>query len=324
MCFELTAAVIGSGYMGEKYLEILSKLVNRLILCSNDVTKAKMLAEKYGCAFYSDYQELYKKEKPHFVCICLPTHLHLDATVKALNSGIHVLCEKPFASSLKEAEQMVAAAEKNSRTLMIGHLVRFSKPYEYLKRCIKDNRFGKLLYLEMYRHSDTPLWSVGNWLQNTERSGGVVRDLHVHDTDAIVGLLGHPKAVRTVGCATTCRTIYNFGNGTAVSASGSWRNAKGFPFYEGFDAVFENASIQKIGDQITLYQNDSAINPLEKEEFSEFFQGESLNNELLYFCHCIENNLKPKLCSPEETLITMAVNDAEIESLNHKEEVEIC
>lgn len=96
MKFGLTAAVIGSGYMGEKYLEILSCLADCLILCSNDEEKGKALAKKYNCEFYTDYNLLYNDKKPDFVCVCLPTHLHCDATVKALNSGFHVLCEKPL------------------------------------------------------------------------------------------------------------------------------------------------------------------------------------------------------------------------------------
>ena len=89
----LTAAVIGSGYMGEQYLEILSGLVERVILCSNDEAKGRALSQKYQCDFYMDYEELYKRETPDFVCVCLPTNLHCDATVKALESGFHVLCE---------------------------------------------------------------------------------------------------------------------------------------------------------------------------------------------------------------------------------------
>lgn len=117
MKYGLTAAVIGSGYMGEQYLEILSGLVERVILCSNDEAKGRALSQKYRCDFYMDYEELYKGETPDFVCICLPTNLHCDATVKALESGFHVLCEKPFASSVEEAELMLSVARKKGKPL---------------------------------------------------------------------------------------------------------------------------------------------------------------------------------------------------------------
>lgn len=325
MKYGLTAAVIGSGYMGEQYLEILSGLVERVILCSNDEAKGRALSQKYRCDFYMDYEELYKGETPDFVCICLPTNLHCDATVKALESGFHVLCEKPFASSVEEAELMLSVARKKGKTLMIGQVARFSKAYEYLKRCISDRRFGELLYMELYRHSDTPLWSVGGWLQDVSRSGGVLRDLHIHDTDALVGLLGLPEGVYTVGGDTVCRSVYTYGAGKSVSASASWRNAKDFPFYMGYDVVFENATLQRQGDDVILYKSGTAENPLENENFSEFFKNDdSLYNELNYFCYVIENGIIPELCPPEETLKTMLLNHSEAVSLKSGKEVKIC
>jgi len=325
MKFGLTAAVIGSGYMGEKYLEILSCLVDCLILCSNDEEKGKALAKKYNCEFYTDYNLLYNDKKPDFVCVCLPTHLHCDATVKALNSGFHVLCEKPFANSVEEAELMLNAAKKNGKTLMIGQIARFSKSYEYLKRCVSDRRFGELLYADFYRHANTPLWSVDGWLQDVSRSGGVLRDLHIHDVDVLVGLMGLPEAVYTAGGDTICRSVYNYGAGKSVSASASWRNTKNFPFYCGYDIVFENATLQNQGGEVTLYQNDTAEKPLEKESFAVFFgNDDSLFNELNYFCHIIESGSAPSLCPPEETLATMLLSHSESISLNSGKEVKIC
>ena len=324
MKLNLSAAVIGSGYMGKKHLKILSELVEKVIVCSNDLEGGKALAEEYGCEFYSDYKELYNIESLDFVSICLPTHLHKAATVEALEKGINVLCEKPFAATLEEAEEMIAAAKRADKLLMIGHAVRFSRPYEYLKRCVADGRFGKLLYLDLWRHADIPIWSVGNWLTNLEKSGGAIKDLHIHDTDAIVNILGMPKSVKTVGGLTASSTIYGY-VGIAVTASGSWRNAKGFPFFNGYDAIFENASLQMLGDEVTLHQNDLEEKPLEKENLGEIFESdESLDNEIYYFCHCLTKGLEPTICLPTHCLNTIVTNDAELDSLLKGKEVAVC
>ncbi|MBE6762242.1 MAG: hypothetical protein E7551_08160 [Ruminococcaceae bacterium] len=78
--------------------------------------------------------------------------------------------------------------------------------------CIKDKRYGDLIYLDLFRHSEKPNWSVDNWLNDIKLSGGVVRDLHIHDTDMVLNLLGMPKSVYTSGTHTACKTVYEFEN----------------------------------------------------------------------------------------------------------------
>ena len=319
MTYDLTFAVIGTGFMGKTHAEIISRLAKRMIICGNDCETGKALAEQYGCPFYADYREMLTKELPDAVSVCLPTHLHAEATIAALEAGANVLCEKPFASSVEEAERMIAASEKNARTLMIAHCCRFSKKYEYLRRCINDARFGNLISLDLHRDTPKPAWSVGNWLANVALSGGVVRDLHIHDTDIVVGLLGMPTSIYTVGGATACRTVYRYENDLSVSASASWRDIENIRTESGFDATFEHACIQAEGGTLKLYTDNSCTEPLENEEFSEFFQGESsYENEIAYFCDCLAKKESPVLCPVSDSLKTIRLSCAESRSLEKK------
>ena len=320
MKYNLTAAIVGTGFMGKQYAEILCKLVDNIILCSTDEETGKALASQYGCKFYSDYDQMLQSETIDFVNICLPTHLHCSFSVKAMEKGINVLCEKPFASSESEALQMIRASEENRVLFMIAHCLRFSKEYEYLRRCISDGRFGKLLSFNSYRENPTPAWSVGNWLFNTAISGGIVRDLHVHDTDMIVGLLGAPEKVYTMGSEVVCRTVYNYGNGVAVSSSASWRSIDNIHNENGFDALFEKAFVKKTDGNLTVHTSTDKFDPLENEEFSEFFEDNFYVNELKYFCHCLVTNEKPLLCLPTDSYKTIAVSCAESRSLEKKAE----
>ena len=70
--------------------------------------------DENGLDFYGDYKELYEREKLDFVAVCLPTFLHYDATMGALEHGISVLCEKPFASSVEQAAEMVKTAKQKN------------------------------------------------------------------------------------------------------------------------------------------------------------------------------------------------------------------
>lgn len=325
MKYNLTVAIIGSGYMGKRHIAVLKDLVETVILCSADEEGGKALADEYDCKFYNNYIEMFENETLDFVSVCLPTHLHYQAVMKAFECGINVLCEKPFATSDTQAKEMVEAAEAKNLMLMIGHVLRFDKKYEYLKRCIEDKRFGKLVSLDLFRHTVMPSWSVDNWLADISHSGGALGDFHVHDTDMVINLLGMPKSVCTTGSALSCQTIYRYDGNVAVSASASWRAAKKFPFAAGYDAVFETACVKFDNcNGVALYTMDSASNPLEDEAFSEFFESNApIENEIKYFCHCLVNNLQPSLCHPSDSLRTMIINCAEAESLKNKTEKEI-
>lgn len=320
MRYDLTVAIIGTGFMGKQYAAILSNLVDKIILCSTDEEAGKSLSEQYQCPFYTDYHELLRKEKVDFAAICLPTHLHCEASLAAIGHGINVLCEKPFASSEEESRKMIKAADENGVLLMVAHCLRFSRSYEYLRRCINDARFGKLIYLNTYREGPKPYWSIGNWLANTALSGGVVKDLHIHDTDMIVGWLGMPKSVYTTGSTSACRTIYNFDNDISVSSSASWRDVKDIPTETGFDAVFEKACVKHQNNKLTVYIDNTNFDPIENEEFSEFFGEDFYANEIKYFCHCLVNKNLPLLCPPEDSLKTISVSCAESESLKSRAE----
>ena len=315
MKYNLTVAIIGTGYMGKTYTKILDGLVNKMVFCSTDEEAGRALAKQYSSGFYTDYLELFEKEKIDFAAICLPTHLHCEASLAAMERGISVLCEKPFASTEEEARKMIKTAENNGVLFMVAHCLRFSKSYEYLRRCISDGRFGKLLSLSAYREGKSPTWSVGNWLHNTALSGGVVRDLHIHDTDRIIGWLGEPKSVYTTGSCVVCRTVYDYGTNLSVSASASWRDIKSFPSESGYDALFEHASVRECYHKVTVYTDDESFDPFEREAFSEFFSDSIYENEIKYFCHCLVNKEFPSLCPPEESLTTISVNCAELKSL---------
>ena len=320
MKYNFTAAVIGTGYMGKKHIAVLNETVENLIICGNDEATGKALAEEYNCKFYADYCEMFENEKIDVVSICLPTHLHCAASMKAMEYGINVLCEKPFASNADEAAQMLKLAEEKGVLFMIGHVARFSKKYEYIKRCVKDERFGKLTSFSAMREDGTPSWSIGNWLNNASLSGGVLRDLHVHDTDMIVGLLGAPKSVFSTGSDTVCRTLYKYDD-IAVLAGAAWRTIGKAPSHRSIDVVFEKAWIKIRGNNLTVYVDNDSFEPLENEEFSEFFGENGVKNEIRYFCHCLANGEKPLLCMPSESLITMTVNTAEYNSLKNGSEV---
>lgn len=311
--FDISVAVLGTGYMGKQYINVFRETVRDVIVCGAD-EKGKELAQTYGLKYYTDYETMFAVERPLIAAICLPTPLHYAAAMCAFKYGSHVMCEKPFAANSAQAREMIDTANAAGLTLMVGHIVRFSGYYEYLKQCIDDGRFGKLLHLELFRHHAMPTWSVGGWLADAKQSGGIIKDLHIHDTDMINWLLGMPESVYSTGDNIhSCYTIYRYPGDLTVTATGTWRVTSFAPSH-GYDAVFEKASLKFDFDRL-IYSGIPAKMEITTENL--------LQKELMYFCSCVLNGEKPLKCMPEDSLKSLIINEAETASLMQRAPVSL-
>ncbi|HEY3378277.1 MAG TPA: Gfo/Idh/MocA family oxidoreductase, partial [Armatimonadota bacterium] len=148
---------------------------------------------------YTDYRELLADPEVDVVDICLPTDLHAEVAIAALQAGKHVLCEKPMALNVAQCDRMIAAAQASGSIFMIAQCIRFWPAYVYLKELVDSGKYGKLTSAQFSRLSGPPIWASENWLLTPERSGGSLLDLHIHDTDYLSFLLGTPTSVSTRG-----------------------------------------------------------------------------------------------------------------------------
>lgn len=94
---------------------------------------------------YTDYRAMLAQEKPDLVSVCTPDHLHADITVDAANGGARaILCEKPIATTLADADRMIAAAEANNVLLSIEHTRRWSPIFLKARQLIRSGEYGPL------------------------------------------------------------------------------------------------------------------------------------------------------------------------------------
>ncbi len=106
---------------------------------------AQRLREQYGIEVYGDYGEMLAKERLDLVSICTWPRTHSAATLAAAQHGVKgILCEKPMAISLAEADQMIAACEKSGSTLIVGHVHRFSPQAVKARALVQQGEIGKL------------------------------------------------------------------------------------------------------------------------------------------------------------------------------------
>ena len=196
---------------------------------------------------YTQADDLIANEAFDAADICLPTHLHKEITLKLLRAGKHVLCEKPMALCSADCEEMAKTAKQVGKQLLIGHCLRFSPAYRYLKELIDRQTYGKLLDLHLHRASMSPSWSAGNWLQDRQKSGGCILDTHIHDIDIANYFFGMPQAVSSLECdappywqTVSTRLFYPH---LTVTADGSWHDMPNTKFTAGCKARVERANV---------------------------------------------------------------------------------
>jgi len=150
-----------------------------------------------GVATFVDYDSMLESTSLDLVDITLPPSLHVAATIRALQSGAHVLCEKPMALRLEDCERMADAAMKSGRQLYIGHTLPFVAEYAWAREVVAGARYGRLLGGAFHRVIADPPWLPNYWKQDIV--GGPLMDLHVHDAHFIRLLFGMPDSVEARG-----------------------------------------------------------------------------------------------------------------------------
>jgi predicted dehydrogenase len=129
--------------------------------------------------WYSDWRELLQDPDVDAIDVCLPTHLHKEVVISALERGKHVLCEKPMALTASDCDEILEAASKSDCIFMVGQVLRFMFPYQYAASFITSQDFVRAC--AMQRRTGYPQWS--SWLSSEQSSGGAILDFLSHDID---------------------------------------------------------------------------------------------------------------------------------------------
>ncbi len=177
--------VIGVGNMGQHHTRVLSLLKDVELVGVSDVSLERGLdtAAKYGVRFFEDYRDLLPYVDA--VCIAVPTRHHFPVGMSCLKAGVHVLIEKPIASTIHEAELLVNAAAEQQCILQVGHIERFNPAFQELSKVLQTEQ---LLALEAHRMSP-----------HADRANdvSVVLDLMIHDIDLMLELAKAPVSKLT-------------------------------------------------------------------------------------------------------------------------------
>ena len=203
-------AVIGCGHWGKNLVRNFSELGALAVVCDPNDDLAQSYAEKYSADNLS-FNAVLNNSAIEGVVLAVPATLHASMAIEAMNAGKHVYVEKPLAMNKVEAEDMIAASNKNGVQLMVGHLLQYHPIFRTILKLINAGEIGNLNYIYSNRLSFGKLRTKED----------VIWSFAPHDISMILSLIGdEPKSVEASGgyylskdIADTTITFMNFANG---------------------------------------------------------------------------------------------------------------
>jgi predicted dehydrogenase len=268
-------------------------------------------------------EELCADPEVDLVDICLPTYLHAEATLKALASGKHVMCEKPLTMQVKDAEKIAAAAKKAKGFMMPAHCMRFWPEWAWLKEAVTSKRYGKVVSGVFRRYGSTPRWSWNQWILQPKLSGSALFDLHIHDIDFVRYVFGDPVAVfaagnggkATKGGIDQVMATYLFKDPKLmVAAEGGWNADPSYGFTMRYTVVFEKATVDfdlgRQGKTLLLHTTDAKEPEVITTATTNGWEG-----EVDYFLTCIEEKRRPTVTNAADAVGSVKLANAELKSV---------
>lgn len=191
----MRVAVVGAGNMGRNHVRNYAEMKDvELVAIADPSDAARELAKKYKIKHYSSYSEMFAKEKLDAVSIAVPTKFHHEAATAAMNNKINVLLEKPIASTLKEADELIKLAHRMGIIFTVGHIERYNPVVLKMRRLVSSGRLGDISSIISTRIGGFP---------TIEPQTDVIIDLAVHDIDILAYISGQkPKVEASHGSQT--------------------------------------------------------------------------------------------------------------------------
>ncbi|KKC29204.1 Gfo/Idh/MocA family protein [Caldanaerobacter subterraneus] len=333
---KLRYACVGAGAVADyKHLLGYSRLkdVEIVAISDPDVGAAKRLAEKYSISHvYENYEEMFEKEKLDLISICTPNYLHAPISIKAVEKGIYVHCEKPMTLNAKEAHKVIEAKNKYKTKFMVGLNNRFTNESYFVKEYIEEGYLGEIYHVKTGWRRRRGIPGKGGWFTTKELSGGgPLIDLGVHFIDLVMYFMDYPE-VKSVSAATYSKFsnstswngwseaksgngIYNvedmavgfirLKNGTTIDFEFSWAsNIEGD--YNYYEILGDKGGIWFKNGQIKVFSE--VVNTLVDIIPNTNYPKKPLD-EFEHFVNCIKEGKEP-LASAEEGAKLMEIIDA--------------
>ncbi len=232
----LRFGIIGCGFIANKlHLPCLARMeaVEIVAFCNPTIEKAREAAKKYGtpeALVCTDYRQVLARPDIDVIQVCTPNSSHAEISIAALQSGKHVMCEKPMAKTSAEAKAMLEASRQAGKLLTIGYNNRFREDALFLKSLCENGELGEIYFAKALatRRRGVPTWDV--FMDKEKQGGGPLIDLATHALDLTLWMMQNYAPVSAFGV-----TFDKLGKlGSPANSMGAWDPGK----YEVEDSAF--------------------------------------------------------------------------------------
>ena len=306
---ELRLGLIGYGYWGPNLLRNFKAApgVIPVVLADKDERRLDRARALYSdLKTVTDAETLFADDSLDAICIATPVDTHYPMAKAALSAGKHVLVEKPMASSVEKAEELVTLARKNDKVLMVDHVFVFSPPVLKMKEIVDSGDLGELMFVDSIRIN----------LGLFQHDVNVVWDLAPHDLSIVDHVTGRfPKSIATFGAAHAADGIedvaylnLDLGDGLIASFHVNWLSPVKvrYTMLGGREKTLVYNDLDPI-EKIKVYDSGITIGPDDPEGRRGLLisyrsgdvwsphipQKEALREMVEHFTDCVKNGKKP-------------------------------
>ncbi|MCD7781351.1 MAG: Gfo/Idh/MocA family oxidoreductase [Methanosphaera sp.] len=309
---ETNVGVIGVGAMGYNHVRIYSELENSNLLAISDMVRGTLdkVSAEFNTTGYIDYDNILQIDDIEAVNVCVPTVFHHEVVMRAIEAGKNVLVEKPVASKLNEAEEMINAAKDANVKLATGHVERFNPAVKMAKQLLDDGEIGDVVTANAKRLGPFP---------PRIRDVGVATDLAIHDIDIFNYLFESPANTVYANMSSELKNcefedhaeiITKYDNGIISILETNWLT----PYKKrqlnitGVDGIIS----VDYGDQtLTLYKENNKVENVKIEN------KEPLKEELRSFINAVQTDTEPEITG-QDGYEALRIVKAAMDSSNDK------
>jgi predicted dehydrogenase len=299
---KLRVGIIGCGRVSTVYKDAFEALSDKVDVCfavDKILSRAEQFAKNFAGCEYSDNLDVLLQANLDVVHIATPHHLHKEQTIACLQAGIHVLCEKPIANTLQDADEMIRASEKTGKKLGIIFQNRYSDAPSKMKNVISSGKLGKLLgaWSNLNWHRP-PSYYECDWKgKYATEGGGVLIDQAIHSLDLVRWLVGSEVAwvhghtdnrvLKSVEVEDVANAVMEFENGCRYSLHACNYYISNSPIEIRIDG--ENGYVHLIGNKVDIkIGNETYL--VTNHDAGEHYWGRSHKRQMIEFYEsCLHN-----------------------------------
>jgi UDP-N-acetyl-2-amino-2-deoxyglucuronate dehydrogenase len=265
-------ALVGCGRISERHFDAIEAHPELSLVAVSDemADRARSAGERYAVPAFSNYAAMLAETDSDAVVICTPSGLHPRHGIMAAQRGLHVICEKPMATRLEEADQLVRTCDEAGVYLFVVKQNRLNPGIQLLKRAVELGRFGRVYMasVRVFWNRPQPYYDMAPWRGTWEFDGGAFMNQASHYVDLIQWIMGPVETV-SAKIATLARRIETEDTGAAI-----------LRFRNGAIGVLETTmltyprnlegSVTILGERGTVQIGGTALNRVVEWDFAEY------------------------------------------------------